>query len=134
MNRPRATAFGAAALLAVASFAASALTASSSSAAPRGEELRVATYNLSLNRNAAGQLVSDLSTPDNAQAKASASAGRHASAAGARPARPGRTRRRRTARPLGGDRARHRGADRDTAGRRPRAGRGGPGDGCDRLR
>ena len=33
------------------------------------QPLRVATYNLSSNRNAAGQLVSDLSTPDNAQAK-----------------------------------------------------------------
>ena len=33
------------------------------------EPLRVATYNLSLNRNAAGQLVSDLSTGDNAQAR-----------------------------------------------------------------
>lgn len=33
-------------------------------------ELRVATYNASLNRNAEGQLVSDLSTPDNAQARA----------------------------------------------------------------
>jgi hypothetical protein len=32
-------------------------------------ELRVATYNLSLNRNAAGQLVADLSTGTNAQAK-----------------------------------------------------------------
>jgi Endonuclease/Exonuclease/phosphatase family len=32
-------------------------------------ELRVATYNLSLNRNVAGQLVTDLSTPGNAQAK-----------------------------------------------------------------
>ncbi len=38
--------------------------------ADRRTELRVATYNASLNRNAAGQLVSDLSTPDNAQAKA----------------------------------------------------------------
>ena len=33
------------------------------------QPLRVATYNLSLNRNAAGQLVSDLSTPGNAQAR-----------------------------------------------------------------
>ncbi len=32
-------------------------------------ELRVATYNLSLNRNVAGQLVTDLSTTTNAQAK-----------------------------------------------------------------
>ncbi|GAA3642208.1 endonuclease/exonuclease/phosphatase family protein [Microbacterium awajiense] len=35
----------------------------------QAEPLRVATYNLSLNRNAAGQLVADLSTGDNAQAK-----------------------------------------------------------------
>ncbi|WP_438352418.1 endonuclease/exonuclease/phosphatase family protein [Microbacterium sp. CJ88] len=33
------------------------------------QTLRVATYNLSLNRNAAGDLVRDLSTPDNAQAR-----------------------------------------------------------------
>lgn len=33
------------------------------------EPLRVATFNLSLNRNAAGQLVSDLSTGENAQAR-----------------------------------------------------------------
>ena len=31
--------------------------------------VRFATFNASLNRNAAGQLVSDLSTPNNAQAK-----------------------------------------------------------------
>ena len=40
-----------------------------SSAAP-DRTLRVATFNASLNRSAAGALVSDLSTPDNAQAKA----------------------------------------------------------------
>ncbi len=33
-------------------------------------DLRVATFNASLNRSAAGQLVTDLSTPDNTQAKA----------------------------------------------------------------
>ena len=38
--------------------------------AAKATDLRVATYNLSLNRNAPGQLVADLSTPDNAQAKA----------------------------------------------------------------
>jgi len=44
------------------------------SAAPHGtagqSELRVATYNASLNRAAAGELVEDLSTPDDAQAQA----------------------------------------------------------------
>ena len=38
--------------------------------APPDRELRVATFNASLNRTAAGALVSDLSTPDNAQARA----------------------------------------------------------------
>ncbi|KRB38999.1 endonuclease/exonuclease/phosphatase family protein [Microbacterium sp. Root180] len=38
-------------------------------AATQTEPLRVATYNLSLNRNAAGQLVTDLSTGANAQAR-----------------------------------------------------------------
>ncbi|CAN7485399.1 endonuclease/exonuclease/phosphatase family protein [Knoellia sp. LjRoot47] len=67
MNLTRAALVGAAALLAVGPLAA----ATSASAQPDStQSLRVATYNLSLNRNAAGQLVSDLSTPDNAQAKA----------------------------------------------------------------
>ncbi|MFC7491895.1 MULTISPECIES: endonuclease/exonuclease/phosphatase family protein [unclassified Knoellia] len=67
MNLTRAALIGATALLTLAPLTA----ASSASAQPdRGESLRVATYNLSLNRNVAGQLVSDLSTPDNAQAKA----------------------------------------------------------------
>ncbi|KGN36151.1 endonuclease [Knoellia subterranea KCTC 19937] len=59
---------GAAALLAATPLA----TAASANAAPgpTGQDLRVATYNLSLNRNAAGDLVRELSTPDNAQAKA----------------------------------------------------------------
>ena len=35
-----------------------------------GKSVRFATFNASLNRNAAGQLVTDLSTPDNAQAQA----------------------------------------------------------------
>jgi hypothetical protein len=40
------------------------------SAAARGREaVRFATFNASLNRNAEGQLVTDLSTPDNAQAR-----------------------------------------------------------------
>jgi len=67
MNLARAALIGAAALLAVGPLAA----ASGASAQPDSKEsLRVATYNLSLNRNTAGQLVTDLSTPDNAQAKA----------------------------------------------------------------
>ena len=66
MNLVRAALIGAAALL-----AAGPLAAASSAAQPSSKEaLRVATYNLSLNRGAAGQLVTDLSTPDNAQAKA----------------------------------------------------------------
>lgn len=56
---------------------AGALAALPATAAPREEKrpaahatsLRVATYNLSLNRNAAGQLVTDLSTGANAQAR-----------------------------------------------------------------
>ncbi|MQA63831.1 MAG: endonuclease/exonuclease/phosphatase family protein [Actinophytocola sp.] len=36
---------------------------------PPGETVRFATFNASLNRNAEGQLVADLSTPDNAQAQ-----------------------------------------------------------------
>lgn len=67
MNLARAVRTGAAALLALTPAAA----ATSASAAPEnGTSMRVATYNLSLNRNAEGQLVSDLSTRDNAQAKA----------------------------------------------------------------
>jgi hypothetical protein len=70
MHFARAVIIGAAALLTVAPLAA----ATSASGAPaqtgNGQDLRVATYNLSLNRSTAGQLVSDLSTPDNAQAKA----------------------------------------------------------------
>jgi hypothetical protein len=51
------------------------LVAGSAVAAPvgtrdRAADVRFATFNASLNRNFAGQLVSDLSTPNNAQAKA----------------------------------------------------------------
>jgi len=67
MNLARAGMTGAAALLALVPAA----VAPTASAAPEnGTSLRVATYNLSLNRNTAGQLVTDLSTPGNAQAKA----------------------------------------------------------------
>ena len=39
-------------------------------AAPKGpQQVRFATFNASLNRNVAGQLVADLSTPNNAQAR-----------------------------------------------------------------
>ena len=42
----------------------------SSAASPHPDTVRVATFNASLNRSAAGQLITDLSTPTNAQAKA----------------------------------------------------------------
>jgi hypothetical protein len=71
-----ATGVAAAVALGVAAVPASAASAPASSAPAslgnvlfQKDPLRVATYNLSLNRNAAGQLVTDLSTPDNAQAK-----------------------------------------------------------------
>ncbi|MFW5474399.1 endonuclease/exonuclease/phosphatase family protein [Knoellia sp. CPCC 206450] len=70
MNLARAAMTCAAALLALAPAAGAQAAPSDPPGTARGESLRVATYNLSLNRNAAGQLVSDLSTPDNAQAKA----------------------------------------------------------------
>ncbi|WP_353950523.1 endonuclease/exonuclease/phosphatase family protein [Knoellia sp. S7-12] len=75
MNFTRAAVIGAATLLALAPLAVSATGANAAPATPtaaagRGEALRVATYNLSLNRNTEGQLVTDLSTPDNTQAKA----------------------------------------------------------------
>jgi len=59
---------------AIGALAAATLTAGPATAAPPGDEhgptdLRVATYNLSLNRNAPGQLVADLTTGTNAQAK-----------------------------------------------------------------
>jgi len=46
--------------------------AAPSSPAEAAGSLRVATFNASLNRNAAGQLVTDLSTGSNAQAQATA--------------------------------------------------------------
>jgi hypothetical protein len=45
------------------------LTSSAALATPK-TDVRFATYNASLNRNASGQLIADLSTPDNAQAAA----------------------------------------------------------------
>ena len=70
MNLTRAVMVGTAALLAL--VPAAAATSVSAAAAPpeRADSLRVATYNLSLNRNTEGQLVRDLSTPANAQARA----------------------------------------------------------------
>lgn len=70
MNLTRAAMTCAAALLALAPTAGAQAAPTDPPADARGESLRVATYNLSLNRNTAGQLVTDLSTPDNAQAKA----------------------------------------------------------------
>jgi hypothetical protein len=61
------------ALAAVAAVASAGLMAAPAHAAPPAdtgtENVRVATYNLSLNRNFAGQLVADLSTPANVQAQ-----------------------------------------------------------------
>jgi 3-phytase len=77
MSFTRIAAVGATTLIALAPLAATAAGASAApadaappAAAEHGQALRVATYNLSLNRSTQGQLVSDLSTPDNAQAKA----------------------------------------------------------------
>ena len=84
MPRPTPRRAVAATLTATALAAATVAAASSSTAAPAGpaapaapaaaqapdRTLRVATFNASLNRTAAGQLVRDLSTPDNAQARA----------------------------------------------------------------
>ncbi len=73
----RTTTFRALALVAVTSATLTTFLTAPSAAAPSSpakpassQELRVATYNLSLNRNTAGQLERDLSTGDNAQAKA----------------------------------------------------------------
>ncbi|WP_377639630.1 endonuclease/exonuclease/phosphatase family protein [Oryzobacter terrae] len=62
----------AAATVAAASPSGASGTHPAAASAERGHDrsLRVATFNASLNRSAAGQLVADLSTPDNAQARA----------------------------------------------------------------
>jgi 3-phytase len=70
MNLARAALLTAAALLTLAPTVASTSAGAAPTREGHGAHLRVATYNLSLNRNAEGQLVSDLSTPDNAQARA----------------------------------------------------------------
>ena len=82
-TRSRATVTAAALVAAAALVGAASATANAATAARTGttasgttasdatdRTLRVATFNASLNRSAAGALVSDLSTPDNAQAKA----------------------------------------------------------------
>lgn len=63
---------------ALAAIPAAAAPAAPPDAATQSEPLRVATYNLSLNRNAAGQLVTDLSTGANAQARTVAEVIQHA--------------------------------------------------------
>ena len=60
---------GATAVVAVAVAAAAAPAAAAPPPSPGAQTLRVATYNLSLNRNAPGQLVADLTTGTNAQAR-----------------------------------------------------------------
>ena len=68
-TRPTSTAFT---MLALGAVLAPLLGASPSAAAPSppGNTVRFATFNASLNRSAAGQLVAHLSTPENAQAAA----------------------------------------------------------------
>lgn len=79
MSRPSTRRRALAATLTATALAAATVAAATSSAVAAGpaergaapdRSLRVATFNASLNRSAAGQLVSDLSTPDNAQARA----------------------------------------------------------------
>ena len=71
-RRRRTTAALTAAATLIGAAAVTALAGPAAAAPPDGRgptELRVATYNLSLNRNAPGQLVADLTTGTNAQAK-----------------------------------------------------------------
>ena len=70
MNLTRAVMVGTAALLALVPAAAATSLSAAAASPERADSLRVATYNLSLNRNTEGQLVRDLSTPANAQARA----------------------------------------------------------------
>jgi len=72
MRRRRTTAALTAAATLIGAVAVTAMAGPAAAAPPAGKgptELRVATYNLSLNRNATGQLISDLSTTTNVQAK-----------------------------------------------------------------
>ncbi|RZS68212.1 endonuclease/exonuclease/phosphatase family protein [Agromyces ramosus] len=80
-RRRRTTAVLTAAATLIGAAAVTAMAGPASAAPPDGRgptELRVATYNLSLNRNAPGQLVADLSTGTNAQAKTVAEIIQHA--------------------------------------------------------
>jgi hypothetical protein len=81
MRRRRTTAAAVAAATLIAASAVMAAAAPASAAPPQHHgptEVRVATFNLSLNRNAPGQLVADLSTGTNAQAKTVAEIIQHA--------------------------------------------------------
>lgn len=72
MRRRRTTAALTAAATLIGAVAVTAMAGPAAAAPPAGKgptELRVATYNLSLNRNLPGQLVADLTTGTNAQAK-----------------------------------------------------------------
>lgn len=80
-RRRRTTAALTAAATLIGAAAVTALAGPAAAAPPEGRgptELRVATYNLSLNRNLPGQLVADLSTTTNAQAKVVAEVIQHA--------------------------------------------------------
>lgn len=80
-RRRRTTAVLTAAATLIGAAAVTAMAGPASAAPPDGRgptELRVATYNLSLNRNAPGQLVADLRTGTNAQAKTVAEIIQHA--------------------------------------------------------
>ncbi len=80
-RRRRTTAALTAAATLIGAVAVTAMAGPAAAAPPAGHgptELRVATYNLSLNRNAPGQLVADLSTGTNAQAKTVAEVIQHA--------------------------------------------------------
>ena len=80
-RRRRTTAALTAAATLIGAAAVTAMAGPAAAAPPSGHgptDLRVATYNLSLNRNAPGQLVADLSTGTNAQAKTVAEVIQHA--------------------------------------------------------
>jgi len=68
MTRTRRIWFACAALAAAGTAGALVSPPAVASPSPPGNTVRFATFNASLNRNFAGQLISDLSTPDNAQA------------------------------------------------------------------
>jgi hypothetical protein len=68
--RPRHLVAATAAATVLATLAALTAAAPLAMASPPGNTVRFATYNASLNRNVAGQLIQDLATPNNAQAAA----------------------------------------------------------------